>query len=316
MGLAFALASFACTGPFVGTLLAGAAQGGTYWPILGMLVFATGLASPFFFLALFPAYLQRLPKSGGWLKRTKVTLGFLILAAMFKYLSNIDQVYQWNLLTRERFLAIWIVLLLLAGLYLLGLLKLEGDKDEPVSLWRLGAAAAILMFAASLLPGMFGGRLGEFDAYVPTASESSVASGGGGGGLQWLKNDYPGALAAAKQSGKPIFVSFTGYACTNCHWMKANMFTRPEIAAALQKFVLVELYVDGTDPASEANQKMLEGRFNIIAIPYYAVIRPDDTVVDTFPSLTRKPAEFEAFLNRTAGTATAAVAGPAVPGQS
>ncbi len=296
MGLAFALASFACTGPFVGALLAGAAQGGLYWPVLGMLVFSAGMVSPFFFLALFPAWLQRLPKSGGWLARTKATLAFFILAFAFKYLSNIDQALQWNILTRERFLAVWIVLFFLAGLYLLGLVKLAGEKDEPVSLWRLGSAAAILIFAVSLVPGMFGVRLGEVDAYVPSPSGDTFASGGTS--LQWLKNDYQAALAQARQTGKPVFVSFTGYACTNCHWMKANMFTRPEIAAQLANFVLLELYTDGSDPASEANQKLLESRFNIIAIPYYALVRPDDTVIATFPGLTRNASDFAAFLKR------------------
>ncbi len=312
MGLAFSLASFACTGPFVGTLLAGSTQGGLSWPILGMFFFSIGLASPFFFLALFPAYLKRLPKSGGWLERTKVTLGFLILAAMMKYLSNIDQVYQWNILTRERFLAVWIVMLMLAGLYLLGILKLKEEKDEPVSLSRLFAAAAILVLAISLVPGMFGARLGELDAYVPAPSESSLASGSANAELKWIKDDYRAALDLARQSGKPLFVSFTGYACTNCHWMKANMFTRPEIAAALKNFVLVELYTDGTDAASEANQKMAETRFNTTAIPFYAVIRPDDTVAGTFAGVTRNAKEFEAFLSRgLAGAPAGAGAGPA-----
>jgi len=300
MGVAFALASFACTGPFVGTLLAGSTQGGLYWPILGMFAFSTGMASPFFFLALFPAWLARMPRSGGWLARTKVALGFLVLAAMFKYLSNIDQVYQWNILTRERFLAAWIVLLALAGLYLLGLVKLGEQKDEPVSLGRLFAAALILMLAVSLVPGMFGGKLGEFEAYVPAPAEAAFASGASAG-LEWRKNDLEGAMALARQTGRPVFVSFTGYACTNCHWMKANMFTRPQIAAALKNFVLVELYTDGADGASEANQKLLEQRFGIIAIPYYAVLRPDDTVAETFPGLTRDAAEFASFLARASG---------------
>lgn len=302
MGLAFALTSFACTGPFVGTLLVGSTQGGLYWPVLGMLVFSTGLASPFFLLALFPAYLNRLPRSGGWLGRTKVTLSFFVLAASLKYLSNIDQVNQWNILTRERFLAAWIVMLALAALYVLGLLKLQGDSDEPLSLWRLGAGALILMLAVSLAPGMFGARLGEIDAYVPDSAASASA--------RWLKNDYEQALAAARLSRKPVFVSFTGYACTNCHWMKANMFTRPEIAAALENFVLVELYTDGTDPASEANQKLAETRFGTSAIPYYAVIRPDDTVVETFAGLTRNAPEFEAFLTRAAAAASRSTIGP------
>jgi thiol:disulfide interchange protein len=297
MGLAFALASFACTGPFVGTLLAGGAQGGVYWPLLGMFVFSIGLASPFFFLALFPAYLARLPKSGGWLERTKVTLGFFILAAALKYLSNIDAVYQWNILTRARFLAVWIVLLTLAALYLLGILRLREQKDEPVGLGRLFAAALILMVAVSLVPGMFGAPLGELDAYVP-AAEPGAGAAQGGAGLQWMKDDYQGALQAARQSGKPLLVSFTGYACTNCHWMKANMFTRPEIAAMLKNFVLVELYTDGTGAAAEENQKMAETRFGTSAIPFYAILRPDGAVIATFAGATRNTQEFAAFLQR------------------
>ncbi|HYM10697.1 MAG TPA: cytochrome c biogenesis protein CcdA [Bryobacterales bacterium] len=308
MGLAFALASFACTGPFVGTLLAGSAQGGVYWPILGMFVFSIGLASPFFFLALFPAYLARLPKSGGWLERTKITLGFLILAAAMKYFSNIDQVYQWNILTRARFLAVWIVMLTLAGLYLLGILKLKDQKDEPVSLWRLFAAVLILVVAVSLVPGMFGARLGELDAYVPAATEGSLAPGSSSE-LKWIKDDYRQALDAARQTGKPVFVNFTGYACTNCHWMEANMFTRPEVASALQNFVLLKLYTDGSGGAVEANQKMAETRFGTSAIPFYAIVQPDDRVVATFAGATRDAKEFEAFLNR--GLPAAVPAAPA-----
>jgi len=310
MGSAFSLASFACTGPFVGTLLAGSAQGGLYWPILGMLFFSIGLASPFFFLALFPAYVNRMPRSGMWLERTKVTLGFLILAAMLKYLSSIDQVYQWNILTRERFIAFWIVMLVLAGLYLLGIVKLKEEKPEPVGLGRLFAAAALLVLAVSLVPGMFGAKLGELDAYIPAPGETSLTQAASGGAeLKWIKDDYRGALEIARQTGKPILVSFTGYACTNCHWMKANMFTRPEIASELKNYVLVELYTDGTDQATETNQKMAENRFNTTAIPFYAIIRPDDTGVATFAGVTRDPKEFEAFLNKglpSSGAASAA----------
>src|SRR5690606_17185235 len=122
MGLVFALASFACTGPFVGALLAGSVSGGGLaWPIFGMLMFSTGLALPFFGLALFPSLLKKMPRAGGWMTRVKVGMSFLIFAAAFKYLSNVDMMYQWELLTRERFLAIWIVLFALDGAYLPGL---------------------------------------------------------------------------------------------------------------------------------------------------------------------------------------------------
>jgi thiol:disulfide interchange protein DsbD len=254
-----------------------------------MATFATGLSSPFFFLALFPAYLQRLPKSGGWLPRVKVVMGFVILAAMFKYLSNIDAVLQTGFLTRDRFLAIWVVLLAMPGFYLLGLLRMDGIKAEDlVGVARALAGAAFLVFALSLLPGMHCGRLGELDAYVPACPEE-ISS-------KWIKNDYKGALAKAKAEGKKVFINFTGYACTNCHWMKANMFTRPEIAAALKEYVLVDLYTDGDDAASEANQKLQESRFQTVAIPFYAVFDPDGNVVAKFDRMTKDAQEYLNFL--------------------
>lgn len=306
MGLTFSLAAFACVGPFVGTLLAASIQAGGLQPVIGMLAFAAGLASPFFLLALFPSYLQRLPRSGGWLARVKVVLGFLILAAMLKYLSNVDQVMQWELVTRERFLAAWIVLFALAGLYLLGFLRLEGvAPEERLGLARLLIAAALLVFALSLLPGMFGGRLGELDAYVPPPRQTAGILGSGAGSSPvWLKNELDEALALAKAEGKLVFVNFTGYACTNCHWMKANMFSRPEIAEALRQFVLVELYTDGADQASERNQKLQQEKFSTIAIPYYAILDADQNVRATFAGLTRDPGEFLAFLRSAAAPAT------------
>jgi thiol:disulfide interchange protein len=318
MGLTFALTSFACVGPFVGTLLAASVQGGGARPLLGMLAFATGLALPFFFLALFPSYLKRMPRSGGWLARVKIVMGFVILAAMFKYLSSVDQVLQWNVLTRERYLAIWIVLFSMAGLYLLGFLRLEGiNKDDRLGLGRLFTGMAFLIFAISLIPGMFGGKLGELDAYVPLAT-ASPASGGTAaeGSLAWMKNQLREAQERARREGKNVFVSFTGYACTNCHWMKANMFTRQEIAQAMNRFVLVELYTDGTDSASEENQKLQNAKFTTIAIPYYAILDPDGNVVASFPGLTRNPQEFLAFLNQgaAAGASPARVAGMDAPG--
>ena len=296
MGLAFSLTAFACVGPFVGTLLAGSIAGGGIRPLAGMLAFAAGLALPFFFLALFPSYLSRLPKSGGWMARVKVVLGFIILAAALKYASNVDSVMQWNLLTRERFLAAWMVLFGLAGLYLLGLLRLEGVRpDEKLGVARLLIGAFLLVFALSLAPGMTGGRLGEIDAYVPPPSPSGPAAQSTG--LVWMKDQYQEALSRARAENKLVFINFTGYACTNCHWMKANMFTRPEIREALSRFVLVDLYTDGVDPASESNQRLLQERFATVAIPYYAIVDADEKVIATFAGLTRNPSQFLAFLN-------------------
>jgi thiol:disulfide interchange protein len=289
MGLTFALASFACVGPFMGALLAGSISGGSLRPLLGMVVFATGLALPFFLLALFPAYLKRMPRSGGWLSRVKVVMGFVILAWSLKYLASVDQVLRWNVLTRERFLAVWIVLFASAGLYLLGFLRLEGVKPEDrMGLGRLLCGMALVAFALSLAPGMGGAKLGELDAYVPLNA----------GNLQWMQNQYREALDRARREGKLVFVNFTGYACTNCHWMKANMFTRPEIESAMQRFVLVELYADAGDATSDANQKLEISKFNTVSEPYYAILTPDETVVASFPGLTRDPEQFAAFLRK------------------
>lgn len=300
MGLVFALASFACTGPFVGALLAGSVSGGSLaWPIFGMLFFSAGLALPFFGLALFPSYLDRMPKAGGWMSRVKITMAFVIVAAGFKYLSNVDQAFQLEFLTRERFLAIWAVLFSLAGLYLLGLIKLDyDDNGEPLSLARLGSGALFLVFAASLLPGMFGGPLGNLDAYVPEARAGAYIGGGSASAKQeWLKDDYEGALAKAANSGKPALLIFTGYYCTNCKWMKTNMFPRPEIAAAVAETVPVQLYTDDADPAiSDRHQALLADKFDTVAIPFYALVDGDGNTIETFAGSTSDEASFLAFL--------------------
>ena len=301
MGLTFSLSAFACVGPFVGTLLAASVSGGGARPFAGMLAFAIGLATPFFFLALFPSYLKRMPRSGGWMERVKVVMGFLVLAAMFKYLSDVDQVMQWNLLTRGRFLAAWIVLFGLAGLYLIGILRLHGgNPEDPPGPARLLSGAVFLALAVSLVPGLNGGRLGEWDAYVPPPAAGAVASAQGAS-LDWMKDDYRGALARARSESKHVLVSFTGRACTNCRWMEANMFPGPEIAAALKDYVLVELYTDGTDAASEQNQALENTRFSTVAIPYYAILDPDEKVLASFPGLTRDPGEFLRFLKSGSG---------------
>ena len=304
MGLTFTLTAFACIGPIVGPLLVASVQTGGAEPVLGMASFASGLAAPFFLLALFPSYLQKLPKSGGWLMRVKVVLGFVVLAISIKYLSSADQVLQTNLISRELYLACWIVLFALPGLYLLGFLRLEGIKpDDHLGIGRMLVAALFLIFSISLLPGLFGSPLGNIEAFIPVQGKS-VAFGGTsetGGGPIWMKNQYREALAKAKAENKMVFVNFTGYACTNCHWMKANMFPRPDIAAELKDFVLVDLYTDGTDSVSEQNQQLEEKRFGTVAIPFYAIVDPDEKVIATFPGLTRNTQEFASFLKSGTG---------------
>jgi thiol:disulfide interchange protein DsbD len=309
MGLTFSLTSFACIGPIVGPLLIASVQQKGAQPVLGMMAFAIGLAAPFFLLALFPSYLRKLPRSGGWMIRVKVVLGFVVLAVMLKYLSNVDQVLQTHWLTRERFLSAWVVLFALPGLYLLGFLFMEGIKrEESVGVTRALIAALFLIFAVSLVPGLFGARLGDLDAFVPEGSANGagvVNASAAGAPAAYFKNQLDAAVAAAREQNKLVLVNFTGYACTNCHWMKANMFTRPEIEMALKDFVIVDLYTDGTDADSEKNQKLEDQRFGTASIPFYAILDANQNVVATFPQLTRNPQEFLGFLQTKPKTLTA-----------
>lgn len=303
MGLTFTLTSFACIGPIVGPLLVASVQTGGLQPVLGMASFATGLALPFFVLALFPSYLQKLPKSGGWLMRVKVVLGFIVLAVSLKYLSTADQILQTGVISREIFIAAWVVLFALPGLYLLGFLHLEGIKpDEHLGVGRMLAGTVFLIFSISLLPGLFGATLGELEAAIPVQAKTTSAgpAGAEGAGPLWMKNQYKEALAKARAENKLVFVNFTGNACTNCHWMKANMFPRPEIAPLMKDFVLVDLYTDGTDAASEENAKMEEERYKTVSLPFYVILDPDEHVLATFPGSTRDTQQFAAFLKSAA----------------
>ena len=296
-------------GGYFGSLLAGSVQGGGLQPVVGMAAFATGLAAPFFVLALFPSFLKKLPKSGGWLMRVKVVLGFVVLAISIKYLSSADQILQTDFISREIFLAAWVVLFALPGLYLLGFLRLEGIKQEDhLGVGRMLVASVFLIFSISLLPGLFGASLGNVEAFIPVQAKGVALLGGGGeaaAGPVWMKNQYREALAKARAENKLVFINFTGYACTNCHWMKANMFPRPEIAGLLKDFVLVDLYTDGTDAASEENQRMEEKRFGTVAIPFYAIVDPDEHTVAEFPGLTRDAPKFVGFLHSRGGQTAA-----------
>jgi thiol:disulfide interchange protein DsbD len=307
MGLTFALASFACVGPFMGTLLAASVTGGKLRPLLGMASFSSGLALPFFLLALFPKGLRKLPRSGEWLARVKVVMGFLVLAFMLKYLYSLDAVLQLNFITRERFLAAAVVLVGMAGFYLLGYVRLPGvSRDAELGVARLLIGMLFVVTGISLVPGMFGARLGDIEAFIPQPSAASLSDGGGEREQAWMKNDLPGALAKAKAENRLVLADFTGYACTNCKWMKANMFPRPAVAAAVKNMELVELYTDGTDAASLANQKLEEEKFQTVAIPFYVLYDADGNVLSTFADKTSDEAAYLAFLNTQ----------PAAPGQS
>ncbi|MDA1191927.1 MAG: protein-disulfide reductase DsbD family protein [Candidatus Poribacteria bacterium] len=302
MGLTFSLTSFTCTVPFVGTVLVAATQGELMWAILGMLAFSSAFASPFFFLALFPQLLTTLPKSGGWLNAVKVTMGFLELAAALKFLSNIDLVMGWGVFPRELFLAAWVAIALLAGYYLLGKLLLPHDTPvERLGVGRLMFSVLFFSIGFYLVTGLFGKPLGELDAFLPPYSMSDgiavaeSASSPNNVHTEWLQN-YDDALIAAKRDDKPIFIDFTGVTCTNCRWMEKNIFNRSPIAETFLEYVPVQLWTDLPKPESRAYQQMQAERFGTVALPFYALMTPDDKVIATFDGLTRNPDEFLWFL--------------------
>ena len=299
MGLTFTLTSFTCTAPFVGTLLVMASQGSWKWPLIGMLAFSTVFALPFFVLALLPQFMARLPRAGGWLNAVKVSMGFLEIAAAMKFISNVDLVWGWNIFTREVVLATWVALGVLLCLYLLGSFRLTHDSPtERIGAWRLGAAILSLAVTVHLVTGLFGTRLGELESFLPPATGASASRGAGTleGELAWIVNDYDTALATAAKEQRLLLIDFTGYTCTNCRWMEANMFPRPEVRAELERFVRVRLYTDGEGEKYEKHQQFQATTFGTVALPLYVVMSPEGRPLATFPGLTRKPEEFIAFL--------------------
>ena len=298
MGLTFTLTSFTCTSPFVGTILVSASQGEWQMPLVGMLAFSAVFALPFFVLALVPQLLTQLPKSGGWMNSVKVSMGFLEVAAAMKFVSNVDLVWGWGIFTRDVVLAIWIAIGVVLSLYLLGKFQLHHDSpSERIGAGRLVAAIVSLSVSFYLLTGLFGAKLGELESFLPPdLDKSRAASAASADKVAWLKDDLEGALAAARSQNKKVFIDFTGYTCTNCRWMEANVFVKPEVDAELKKFVTVKLFTDGIGEVYEKQQRYQEETFKTVALPYYAVLDADGKPVATFPGLTRDVGEFVAFL--------------------
>lgn len=297
MGLAFTLTSFTCTAPFLGTLLVVAAQGNWQWPLVGMLAFSTVFALPFVILALAPRLVASLPKSGTWLIAVKATMGLLEMAAALKFLSNVDLVWRWGIFTRTVVLVGWVVIAIAMVVYLAGLIRLgKAPRLRRPGAGRLVAVAAGIVFGVWLATGLGGRRLGELEAFLPPAD---LAGGGvNSSELSWIVNDYSGALAEGRRQNRPILVDFTGYTCTNCRWMEANMFPRPAVKAELDRFVRVRLYTDGRGEMYRQFQDMERRLFGTVALPYYAVFRPDGQPVVAFGGLTRNAEEFTAFLKQ------------------
>ncbi len=306
MGITFTLTSFTCTTAFVGTVLIYATQGDWFWAVIGMVAFATAFALPFFLFALFPQWLQSLPKSGGWLNSVKVVMGFLELGAAFKFLSNVDLVWGWQTISRPLVLSAWIAIALAAALYLLGKIQLPHDSPvERLGVFRMLMATFFLGLAFYLLTGLFGGSLGEFDAWLPPSSAKDFAlnrSGSNAAEAKWHET-FDETLQKAKTENRPAFLNFTGVTCTNCRWMEKNMFPDPAVKKELEKFVLAELYTDREDTPEhqkidEENGKLQAEKYGTVALPLYVVVDANGNVLSKFPGLTRDKKEFVDFLQR------------------
>ncbi len=302
MGLTFTLTSFTCTAPFIGTLLVMAAGGDWQWPLVGMLAFSTVFALPFFLLALMPQWMASLPKSGGWLNSVKVLMAFLEVAAATKFLSNVDLVWGWGIFTHDVVLATWVVIFVMMALYVLGLFRFAHDAPvKHVGITRLTTSLVCGTIGLWLMTGLVGKPLGELEAFLPPppeSLESGVSTVAGSNEPSWIMNDYERALATAKREGKRVFIDFTGYTCTNCRWMEANMFAREEVRRELTGFVRVRLYTDGEGGVFQGQQQLQQDKYRTVALPFYAVVNADGSPVVSFPGLTRDAAQFVAFLKQ------------------
>ena len=252
MAFTLSLVSFSCTGPIIGFLLvAVASEGSIVAPTVGMLGFAVALAVPFALFAMFPTLLKSAPKSGGWMNVLKVVLGFIELAFALKFLSVADLAYGWHILDRETFLALWIAIFSLLGLYLLGMFNFPHDDDNRrTNVPQFFLALASLAFAFYMIPGLWGAPLKAVSAFAPPMNTQD---------FNLYKNevhprfkDFEAGMAAARLEGKPVMVDFTGFGCVNCRKMEAAVWTDAKVADMLNnKYVLISLYVDDKTPLPE-----------------------------------------------------------------
>ena len=306
IALTLVLVSFSCTGPIVGTVLIKSTEGEFWTPMVTMLAFSAAFALPFTVLALFPALLKSLPKSGGWLNSVKVVLGFIEIALGFKFLSTADQTYHWGILDREVYLAIWIVCFTMLGFYLLGKLRFKSDEPlEYISVKRLVMAIATFSFVVYLIPGMWGAPLKALSGYLPpmetqdfiSGSQSASEADSNGPTLtiaQGLKayDNINDALEAGRKAGKPVFVDISGHGCVNCREMEARVWSDSRVRKLLdEEFILVTLYTDDKVKLPEdkwittengkilkdvgrVNSYIVRERFNVNAQPNYALLDP------------------------------------------
>jgi thiol:disulfide interchange protein DsbD len=311
MAFTLVLVSFSCTGPLAGSILIAASQGVFLKPIIGMLGFSLAFAIPFTLFAIFPGFMQKLPKSGNWMNEVKVVLGFLEIALAFKFLSVADQVYHWHLLDREIFLAIWIAIFTALTLYLFGKISLPHDGPaKNLSVPRTLFATAVLAFVIYLVPGMFGAPLKGLSGWLPPMNSQDFKGSQAVESVEQKNDalysnflelplglsgyfDFEQAKAAALKANKPLFIDFTGHGCVNCRKMEEYVWSDPSVLQRLkQDYVVVALYCDDKTelPASTWYTSKVDGqekktlgdqnldfqisRFNSNAQPHYVLLDP------------------------------------------
>lgn len=305
MAITLAIVSFSCTGPILGTLLVGSLQGGAWALTQGMAGFGLALALPFSVFAIFPNLLHNLPKSGSWLDTVKKVLAFLELALALKFLSNADLVEHWGLIRRETFLAIWVIISLGLAAYLLGFLHLPHDnKHSKIPMGRRILGVLSIAFAIIISFGIvpkYSKAIQFLSGFPPPTHYSYFVHDDAATVKAQVVNDYTKALALSKQTGKPILIDFTGWACVNCRKMEENVWTDPAVAAYIQShFILVSLYVDDkallpvekrfvyTNAQGQSKQIQSVGdlwatfqaeNFNQVTQPLYVVLSPDQSLL-------------------------------------
>ena len=316
MAFTLALVSFSCTGPIIGTLLVETATSGSIIaPAIGMFGFALALAIPFSFFAIFPSWLESMPKSGGWLNSVKVVLGFLELALALKFLSVADLAYGWGILDRETFLVLWIVIFALLGLYLLGKLKLPHDSDvKYVSVTKLFMSIISFAFALYMVPGLWGAPLKAISAFAPPIYTQDFNLYDGS--VEAKSLDYETGMAIAKQTNKPVLIDFSGYGCVNCRKMEASVWTDPRVKAMLEEdYVLITLMVDDKTRLPEIIEVEENGKttklktigdkwsylqrhkFGANAQPYYIALDTDGKVISPSYAFDQDVSKYIQFLD-------------------
>lgn len=298
VALAMVIVSFSCTGPFVGSILAAAVLDGVALrPILGMAVFGLGFSLPFVALSFFPSVMKKLPKSGGWLNMVKVVFAYIMLAFAMKFLYNIDAYFGWGIITRLGFIATWVVLALLLGLYFLGVFRTSHDTpSEGIGWGRHIAAIVCITFAFYLIPGLFGAPLQSISGLIPPMDGSTLTLSSGGNvpeaggntasapGYSTLKSytNLEEALAESKATGKPVFIAFKSHTCSVCKQMEATVLSSAAVMERLSgDFVIANLYVD--DKTEDAEFRTLGRRYRDLELrqfgsasqPLYAVVDSD-----------------------------------------